>query len=436
MNPSTLAAPGAQLGEQGDFNPYATAQRQFDEAADRLNLDHALRHLLRVPQYESHFTLPVTMDDGSMRIFQGFRVQYNTALGPAKGGLRWHPQETIDTVRALAAWMTWKTSLLKLPLGGGKGGVVCDPRQLSIGEQERLARAFMRALSRFIGIDVDVPAPDVYTNARIMGWMLDEYEIIRGRRSPGVITGKPLALGGSLGRDDATARGAVYVVREALQDLSMNPSEQTYAVQGFGNAGQHAARLHQQILGGGKLVAISDSRAGVYSSQGIDPQAAIEHKMHTGSVAGLPGTEPLENGDLLELKVDVLYPSALENAIRADNAHKVQAKIVAECANGPTTPEADEILHDRGILVLPDFLANAGGVTVSYFEQVQNQSNHYWTLDRIHKELDQRMTEAYRAVREKSLADEVHPRLAAYMVAVLRVAEACVARGWAKRVYA
>lgn len=428
------AAQSAARAPKAAANPYAIAQRQFDEAADRLNLDGPTRDLLREPQLEVHFSLPVSMDDGTVKIFPGFRVQYNTARGPAKGGLRWHPDETIDMVRALAAWMTWKTAVADLPLGGGKGGVVCDPKHLSDGEKERLARAMVRAMGHFIGSDLDVPAPDVYTDARIMGWMLDEYEAMRGRHEPGVITGKPLALGGSLGRDEATARGGVLCVREALRVLGLRPEGLTYAIQGFGNAGTFAARLHQEILGGGTLVAVSDSRGGVYNPKGVDPRSAVEHKRDTGGVEGLPGTEPISNEELLELPVDVLYPAAMENVITGENAPRLRAKIVSELANGPTTPEADAALHDRGVFVLPDILANSGGVTVSYFEQVQNQSGLAWSLEQVREHLDQRISAAFHAVHEAARRHKVHPRLAAYLVAVERVAEACVARGWVKRV--
>jgi len=410
-------------------NPFEIAQRQLDEAAEKLGLDKATHELLRWPQREIHVTLPVKMDDGTTRIFQGFRVQYNSALGPTKGGIRWHPAETIDTVRALAAWMTWKCALVNIPLGGGKGGVICNPKEMSEGEKERLARAYMRAVSAHLGVHKDVPAPDVYTTPQIMAWMMDEYEAIVHESHPGVITGKPLALGGSQGRGDATARGGVFTVREACKALGVDPKGK-FAVQGFGNAGQFAALLHPEILGGGKLVAVSDSRGGVYNEAGINPREIVDHKLKTGAVKDFPGTKPITNEELLELDVDILYPAALENVITKDNAPNIKAKIVCELANGPTTPEADVILHQKGVHVIPDFLANAGGVTVSYFEQVQNTYNYYWSLADVHKQLDDKMTAAYHAVYNMHKEKGVHMRLAAYMVAVSRVAEAVKLRGW------
>lgn len=413
-----------------EMNPFAIAQQQLDEAAGRLGLDKATHELLRWPMREYHFTLPVKMDTGETKIFKGYRVQYNDARGPNKGGIRWHPEETIDTIRALSAWMTWKTAVVDIPLGGGKGGIVCNPKELSETEKERLARAYIRVVGRELGVHRDVPAPDVYTTPQIMAWMMDEYETIVGHSHPGMITGKPLAVGGSQGRGDATARGGVYVVREAAKAQNMNVSNVTYAIQGFGNAGQYAATLHREILGGGTLIAVSDSRGGVMNKNGLDAEAIVRHKLETGAVANFPGSTPISNEDLLELKVDVLYPSALEGVITAKNAAKIQAKISCELANGPTTPEADKILLEKGVYVLPDFLANAGGVTVSYFEQVQNTYNYYWSLDEIHKQLDRKMTDAYAAVHTMAKKSRVHNRLAAYMVSVSRVAEACKIRGW------
>jgi glutamate dehydrogenase (NAD(P)+) len=379
---------------------------------------------------EFHFRMPVKMDNGETQIFNGFRVQYNNSRGPTKGGIRWHPDETIDTVRALAAWMTWKCAVVDIPLGGAKGGIICNPKELSAGESERLARAYMRAVARELGVHRDVPAPDVYTTPQIMAWMMDEYEVIAGLSHPGVITGKPVEIGGSLGRGDATARGGVYCVREAAKKLNIDPSKATYAIQGFGNAGQFAATLHKEILGGGTLVAVSDSRGGVYRKEGIDPDAMVKYKLKTGKVEGFPGTTPISNADLLELDVDILYPSALEGAITGDNAHNVKARMLCELANGPTTPEADAILHKKGVMVLPDFLANAGGVTVSYFEQVQDTYNYFWTLESIQAQLDRHMTDAFESVYSTHLKAKVPMRLAAYMVAVARVAEACKLRGW------
>jgi glutamate dehydrogenase (NAD(P)+) len=412
------------------LNPFAIAQQQLDEAATRLGLDAATHELLRWPMREYHFTIPVKMDSGATRIFKGYRVQYNCARGPTKGGLRWHPEETIDTIRALAAWMTWKTSVVDIPLGGGKGGITCNPKEMSNGEKERLARAYIRAVGRELGVHRDVPAPDVYTTPQIMAWMMDEYEAIMGHSHPGVITGKPLPIGGSEGRGDATARGGIYIVREVAKARNLDLSKATYAIQGFGNAGQYAATLHPEILGGGRLIAATDSRGGVFNRDGIDPHALVRHKLETGAVANFPGTKPISNEAVLELECDVLYPSALEGVITEKNAGNIKTKVMCELANGPTTPEADKILHDKGVYVLPDFLANAGGVTVSYFEQVQNTYNYYWGLDDVHQQLDRKMTAAYKAVSDMSKKARVHNRLAAYMVAVARVAEACKLRGW------
>lgn len=411
------------------MNLFAMAQEQFDEAAEILGLEPALREILRWPQREYKFTIPLKMDDGSVQVLHGYRVQYNDARGPNKGGIRWHPDETLDTVRALAAWMTWKCAVVDIPLGGSKGGVTCNPKKLSETEKERLARGWMRVMARELGEHRDVPAPDVYTTPQIMAWMMDEYEVITGRSHPAVITGKPLALGGSQGRNDATARGGAYAVREACKALGVNPRG-TFAIQGFGNAGQYAALLHPEILGGGKLVAVSDTSGGVYNSNGIDPKAIVDYKLKTGQVAGFPNTKPIGNDDLLELEVDVLYPAALENVITENNADRIRAKISCELANGPTTPDADRILHVKGVHVIPDFLANAGGVTVSYFEQVQGTYNYYWSLEDVHRQLDRKMTDAYHAVYKMHEDKKVHMRLAAYLVAVSRVAEAVKLRGW------
>jgi glutamate dehydrogenase (NAD(P)+) len=412
------------------LNPFAIAQRQLDDAAETLGLDPATHELLRWPMREMKFTLPVKMDDGSTKIFHGFRVQYNTARGPAKGGIRWHPDETIDTVRALAAWMTWKTSVVDIPLGGGKGGIICNPKEMSEAEKERLARAYIRAIARSIGVTKDVPAPDVYTTPQIMAWMMDEYETITGEKHPGVITGKPIPLGGSQGRGDATARGGIYVTQEAAKAYGMDLDGQTMAIQGFGNAGQFAAQLGKEILGL-KLLAASDSKGGIYNANGIDVASAINYKLTNGSLKGFPEADEISNEELLQLDVTVLFPSALENVITRENASKLRCKISCELANGPTTPEADDILYDKGIHVLPDFLANAGGVTVSYLEQVQNTYNLYWELEEIHWRLKEKMTRAFKSVYEMYQRENVNMRKAAYLVSVARVAEACKLRGWA-----
>lgn len=412
------------------LNPFEIAQRQLDEAAKVLELDPALHELLRWPIRELHVTLPVKMDDGTTRIFHGFRVQYNDARGPTKGGIRYHPAETIDTVRALAAWMTWKCAVVDIPLGGAKGGVICNPKELSVGELERLSRAYIRQVGRIIGLEKDVPAPDVYTTPQIMAWMADEYSFLKGYNEFGVITGKPLALGGSAGRGDATARGGIYCLREAAKVLGLDLRGATTAIQGYGNAGSFAHKLGTELLGL-KVVAVSDSRGGIYSPTGLEYAQVMAHKEETGSVTGFPGTRPVSNEELLELDVTVLVPSALENVIIEANAGRIRAKLSAELANGPTTPEADKILHANGVYVIPDFLCNAGGVTVSYFEMVQNAYDYYWDEEMVHARLDKKMTAAFHAVHAAAQTHNVHNRLAAYLVAVNRVAQAVRLRGWA-----
>jgi len=412
-----------------ELNPFKIAQAQLDQSAEILGLDPATHALLREPMREFHVTIPVRMDDGSVKVFKGFRVQYNDARGPTKGGLRFHPDETIDTVRALAAWMTWKTAVVDIPLGGGKGGVICNPKELSMGELERLSRGYIRAIGHYIGPEVDVPAPDVYTTPQIMAWMMDEYSKIVGYNAPGVITGKPIPLGGSAGRGDATARGGMYTIREAAKILGLELKGATAAVQGYGNAGQFAHQLVTDMFGC-KVVAVSDSKGGIYNADGLDFEAVTAHKKSTRSVVDFAGTKNISNAELLELDVDILIPAALENQIGDWNAGNIGAKIVAELANGPTTPEADEILYKSGIYVIPDFLCNAGGVTVSYFEQVQNAYDFYWEADEVYERLDKKMTAAFHAVHNAAQKHNVHNRLGAYAVAVARVAEAAKLRGW------
>ncbi len=412
-----------------ELTPFEIAQRQLDEAAEILQLEPGIHAFLREPMRELHVTFPVRMDDGSVKVFRGFRVQYNDARGPAKGGIRYHPQETIDTVRALAAWMTWKCALVDIPLGGGKGGVICNPKEMSQGELERLSRAYIRQVGIILGPKRDVPAPDVYTNPQIMAWMMDEYSVLQGDYEPGVITGKPIPLGGSAGRGDATARGGMYCVREAGRALGIDLKGATTAIQGYGNAGYFAHLLGQELLGL-KVIAVSDSKGGILSPEGLDPKAVQAHKDKSRSVVNFPGSKNITNEGLLELDVTVLIPAALENQITAENAGRVKAKISAELANGPTTPEADEILYRNGVYVIPDFLCNAGGVTVSYFEGVQNAYNYYWDLGEVHEKLDKKMTVAFHAVHEMAQKKKIHNRLAAYLVAVERVAEAIKLRGW------
>ena len=410
-------------------NLFEVAQRQLDECAKILKLDPDIHAILRVPARELKVSLPIRMDDGTIRVFQGFRVQYNDARGPTKGGIRFHPDETIDTVRALAAWMTWKCALLDLPLGGAKGGVICNPKEMSQAELERLSREYIRAIYQFIGLDKDIPAPDVYTNPQIMAWMMDEYTKITGKNQFGVITGKPLILGGSAGRNDATARGGIYTLREAAKECGIDLKKATVAVQGYGNAGYYGAYLAKSLLGC-KVVAISDSKGGIFTKEGLDPEAVREHKIRTGSVINFPNTKAISNEELLELKVDILIPAALENVITKKNAPNIKAKIIAELANGPTTPEADDILYKDGVHVIPDFLCNAGGVTVSYFEMVQNLHMYYWDEKEIHQRLDKKMTAAYHSVLNTSKKYNINMRQASYILAVKRVVEAMERRGW------
>ncbi|NTV92989.1 MAG: Glu/Leu/Phe/Val dehydrogenase [Chlorobiaceae bacterium] len=416
-------------GVPSELNPFKTAQRQLDEAAAVIGLESAAHQLLRWPMRELHITMPVKMDDGSTRVFQGFRVQYNDARGPNKGGMRFHSEETIDTVRALAAWMTWKTALLDLPLGGGKGGVICDPKSMSQGELERLSRAYIRQAGRILGLEKDVPAPDVYTTPQIMAWMADEYSFMQGNNEFGVITGKPIALGGSRGRNDATARGGIYCVKEAAQSLGIDLQGATAAIQGYGNAGSFAHKLSIELLGM-KIIAVSDSKGGIYNAEGLRYEDVVAHKEKTGSVIGFPGSDFISGETLLELNVTVLFPAALEQVITERNARNIKASIIAELANGPTTPEADNVLHENGSYVIPDCLCNAGGVTVSYFEMVQNAYGYYWEENEVHKRLEKKMKTAFHSVHETSRKYKVHNRLGACIVAVERVAEAMKLRGW------
>ena len=410
-------------------NPFEMAQKQLDECAAILMLDKDVHEVLRHPMRELHVSIPVRMDDGSTRVFQGFRVQYNNALGPTKGGIRFHPAETIDTVRALAAWMTWKCSLLGLPLGGGKGGVICNPKSLSETELERLSRAYINQVWQFIGPDKDVPAPDVYTTPQIMAWMMDEYSKLAGRNSFGCITGKPVCIGGSCGREDATARGGMYTIREAAQGLGINLKNATVAIQGYGNAGCNAAFLCKELFGA-NVVAVSDSKGGAYDKNGLNLESVCDYKTATRSVVDSPHTTVITNEELLELDVDILIAAALENVITEENAGNIEARILAELANGPTTPEADKILHEKGVHVIPDFLCNAGGVTVSYFEMVQNISMYCWRIEEVYERLDEKMTAAYRSVLDASRGYGINMRQAAYVVAVDRVVEAMRMRGW------
>lgn len=416
-------------GAVEELNPFEIAKRQLTECAEILGIDEGTRSVLLNPMHELRVSLPVRMDDGSIKAFDGFRIAYNCALGPTKGGIRYHPEETVDTVRALAAWMTWKCALLELPLGGAKGGIICDTKKMSDGEIERLTRSYVRAVWRNIGPRKDIPAPDVYTNAQTMAWMMDEYSSITGESNFGVVTGKPLCIGGSQGRVDATARGGLYVIREAADMLGIELNKVTVAIQGYGNAGYYAATLAEKLFGC-TVVAVSDTGGAAYSKKGIDSRAIGKHKKETGSVVGFPGTESISNEDLLELDVDILIPSALENVITEKNANRVKARIIAELANGPTTPEADEVLYEKGIHLLPDILCNAGGVTISYFEMVQNFSMCCWCDEEVDEKLNNQMVAAYHSVLGASNKYGINMRKAAYVVAVERVIRAMKYRGW------
>ena len=434
MNKAGLGSDGQTVskGPLLGLNPFSIAQRQLALAANLMGLDETTHELLRWPMREFHVRIPVRMDDGSTRLFEGFRVQYSDARGPTKGGIRFHPAETFDTIRALAAWMTWKCALMDLPLGGGMGGVVCNPKELTPSELERVSRGYIRALHPYVGPETDISAPDVYTTPQVMAWMMDEYSRTVGYNVPGVVTGKPVPLGGSHGRLDAGARGGMYCIRVAGQRIGKDLHDATVAIQGFGNAGRFAHKLVAEMLGG-KTLAVSDSMGGVYCPEGLDFESVLEHKRSTGSVVGYRSGDPcrdITNAELLELDVDVLIPAALEGVIRADNAPRVRAKIVAELADGPTTPDADEILFQRGVFVIPDFLCNAGGVTVSYFEQVQNAYSFRWDSDTVAEQLGQKMKSAFRDVQEVADQYNIHFRIAAYLIAVARVAEVCHLRGW------
>jgi len=423
-----------------EFNPFEMAQAQFDKVADILNLDSATREILRNPLREYAFSIPVKMDDGTTKVFRGFRVQHNDARGPAKGGIRFHPHETADTVRALAMWMTWKCAVVNIPLGGGKGGVICDPHHLSAKEQEQICRGWVRQMAKNVGPLNDVPAPDVMTNAQHMLWMLDEFEVIHGAKYPGFITGKPVGMGGSLGRTEATGYGVVFVLREALKDMNIRPQDTTASVQGFGNVAQYAIDLYTQL--GGKVIAVASwdqQDQCSYTFRKNDGVNLEQLRNITDKFGGIDktkakelGYEVLDGEAWIEQDVDILIPAALENQVRGNNAVKIsnKVKIMVEGANGPTTPEADKIIQEKGIFLIPDFLANAGGVTCSYFEQVQSNMNYYWEKDEVLGKLDVKMTSAFRAVSDLAKKKNLYMRDAAYVISINRVAQACKDRGW------
>lgn len=407
-------------------NPFQSAQSQLRQVGGILRLDSNIHERLNVPERILEVAIPVKMDDGKTRVFIGFRSQHNNARGPYKGGIRFHPNVSVDEVRALSMWMTWKTAVMDIPLGGGKGGVIVNPKELSSRELENLSRGYITAIASILGSEMDVPAPDVSTDGRIMGWMLDEYEKMLGSLSPGVITGKPLSIGGSLGRDTATAQGAFYVLEKAVEKLHL-PKNATVAIQGFGNGGGHLARL--LFSAGYTVVAIADSKSTIYRSEGLNIPEIDEHKKITGNLETCIDCEKLPSEAVLTVPADILVPAALENALHKDNAHLVRAKLVVEIANGPTTPEAEEILLNNGVTVVPDILANAGGVTVSYFEQVQNAMNYYWTEEDVREKLKQKMEKAIEDVWREKERYNVSVRMGAYALAVSRVAQAMKDRG-------
>ncbi len=402
--------------------------KSYDSATQYLTLEDGIRKQMRVPERELTVNFPVKMRDGGFRMFTGYRVQHNTARGPAKGGIRYHPGVTLDEVKALAIWMTYKCAVVNVPYGGAKGGVSCNPKEMNDFELEHLTRRYTCEISCIIGPTRDIPAPDVYTNPQTMAWIMDTYSMARGEYTPAVVTGKPLAIGGSEGRSEATARGCVDMIAEAARHLNLDLRGARVVVQGFGNAGSIAARLiHDEC--DAKVIAVSDSRGAVINREGFDPHRAIEHKRKTGSVVELPGTEPISSDELLELDCEVLIPAALENVITASVAPKIKTKILAEAANGPTVPEADEILEQNGVFVLPDILANAGGVTVSYFEWVQNNFGHYWKEEEVNSRLKEKMVTAFGEVLSTAKRYRVHMRRAAWILAIDRVAQAIRVRG-------
>ena len=403
-------------------NPFANALEQLNIAADQLKLEQGVRDLLGRPKRIVEVSLPVKMDDGSTRVFTGYRVQYNDARGPFKGGIRYHPGVTLDEVKALAAWMTWKCSVADIPYGGAKGGIACDPKNMSLGELERLTRRYTTGISNVIGPDQDIPAPDVYTNAQVMAWILDTYSLVKGHAVPGVVTGKPISLGGSLGRDTATGRGAAFCTREAAKAKGGAVKGATMAVQGFGNAGSNFALIMQDM--GAKLIAASDSQGGIISAKGLDAKQVLSFKEKTGTVVGFPGAEKISNEELLKTECDVLCPAALENAITKDIARDVKAKIITECANGPTTPEADKVLDANGVFLVPDILANSGGVIVSYLEWVQNLERLYWSEEEVNDRLERKITSAFTGVHAEATKRNVSMRTGALIVGVGRVADA------------
>jgi glutamate dehydrogenase (NAD(P)+) len=413
--------------ERSSESPFAIAQTQFETAADLLRLNPGVRAVLREPRRELTVHFPVELDDGNVTVFTGYRVQHNLSRGPAKGGIRYHPDVHLDEVKALAMWMTWKCAVVRIPYGGAKGAVVCNPKQMSMRELERMTRRYATEISILLGSESDVPAPDLNTNAQTMAWIMDTISMHQGYSVPGVVTGKPIAIGGSEGRQDATGRGLVYCVQEAAKSLKLDLRGARVALQGFGNVGEAAARFLAEA--GAQVIAIGDSEGVIYRADGIDLSLARRQRQETGTIVGTPRADRISRDDLFEVDCDILVPAAIEGQITARNAHRVRAKLIAEGANGPTTPEADAILRERGVTIIPDILCNAGGVTVSYFEWVQDREAFFWTLEEINARLRRIMTRAFDDVQRMSREHEVDLRTAAYMLAVGRVAEATLTRG-------
>ena len=414
-------------GTTEDLNPFRIAMRQFDTAAEKCGIDPGLQEVLRRPRRALSLSLPVKMDDGTIRVFEGYRVQHSSARGPCKGGIRYHPDVTFDEVKALASWMTWKCAIVNIPFGGAKGGIVCDPHNLSKGELERLTRRYAYEISPIIGPDKDIPAPDVYTDAQTMAWIMDTYSMTHGSSAPGVVTGKPTFLGGSFGRNEATARGCLFVIRSACEVTGIKLNKATVAIQGFGNAGSIAAELLAQ--NGATIIAVSDSRGAILNRAGLNIPELLAHKAKTHSVIGFPHADSISSDDLLGLQCDILIPAALENQITLENVESIKARIVAEAANGPTTPDADIELYKRGVTVIPDILANAGGVTVSYFEWVQDLQELFWDEDDVNRRLERVMVKAFADVHATAKKHKTDMRTGAYIVGIDRVATAMRTRG-------
>src|SRR6204780_3730301 len=425
--PKAAQQPIPRIAPREDLNPYRIAQIQFDIAAEYLKLDPGLRQILRTPKRVLEVSIPTKMDNGQIKVFTGYRVQHNVARGPAKGGIRYHPNVTAAEVKALATWMTWKTATVNIPFGGGKGGVICDPKRMSKPELERMTRRYASEILPIIGPEQDIPAPDVYTDSQTMAWIMDTYSMTKGHSCSGVVTGKPISIGGSEGRNEATARGCVIAVEEACKVKKISLRGASVAIQGFGNAGSIAAKLFSEKKA--RVIAISDSRGGVFNSRGIDPLKAMRYKERSGTVVGMPGTSRISNDDLLTMKCDILVPAALENVITLNNADQIKAKIVAEAPHGPTPPPAGQVLARKGITLLPDILSNSGGVTVSYFEWVQDLQSFFWSEAEVNAKLDLVMRRAFHEVHEMARKHRAHLRTGAYVLAVGRVADATLVRG-------